>query len=1022
MGCASSHNELHDRLDAAEKRMRDIPRGKKNEDLTSLESIAREIKDIFMQLAQAGAKDRDSMRRVEVISDQILDNLVGRISAEELKEGREVCKEWLGNIEKVAKLLDAVRATKASSAVTEQIESTLKSMSALVEQAAQADLLKIKKGGEVLKKDPSKLIPVSKEIIEAAKSANNAAPDSKKVTEQLLTVIMQVSGVILNQWKLWGTTYKNCEEMLKIATEVDELATRLVGIVDATWDPPLLPEVKKMQEKCAEEICTKSIQGAEAQLKASNGGAAFQALQQILPWWPVLKEKDGSDLQIAGIFSKIATFTSDQYGKALGDEAEKESIKGFVTEVENLRAKFEGLAPPEGESSLGETLSAIEMKGAVEKALGTLATLIPNFGPKDKTAISRGLQALQAVASKWSNVSSDAALTEKLETNCEKIEQWVDAQVLRTQPDKIAGFLKLATEYDDRRSRCTPPEPKQGALLPRIKLRAVAGYLKAIEDGLEAAKPAHEKFEQSICDYLKNAADIVPEGETKLRGRLAEAFKKTDACLTDKFKNGLGTPDTNEKKEVILINFAKIVDEIRDGAALMELLFSDEGSSLVKRLEALKTNHMGELVDQVEGKVAAQDFEQLLDSLQNLESVASKTPLEDALQSRLQATLSSLKDPFVEACSKAAARGDMKTVGDFEFQAPRIDETIVSLGFASQGLEAGVLDIVAGAHLDAAKRTLIAGDGGVIDCAALTTALESLESCCHKEGCSDEVKSNVKKLATPLETALVASIMSETDGANVGAIVKAAAVADQALSATEDGDPLGLISQRVKVAKVVGEKLAEAKKELDKPERSDPRVAVKVLEQLQGDWEPVKDVQACRQKLVAVLNQLHAKLDAACKKALEADGETKEKKLEGLVQLAQQADKAQDSLASLSKGLESKSFAAGISIALANEHLSAIEAELSKTSGMQPPELLKHTKGLAKIWKDVAEADDINTRWTQTHEKIKTRMAESMDDAIKSSAEGKKKALLHFAKEFDSACSDFSDGSLAEELKGKMES
>eukprot|EP00427_Karlodinium_veneficum_P000842 CAMPEP_0169166532 /NCGR_PEP_ID=MMETSP1015-20121227/59989_1 /TAXON_ID=342587 /ORGANISM="Karlodinium micrum, Strain CCMP2283" /LENGTH=821 /DNA_ID=CAMNT_0009239183 /DNA_START=27 /DNA_END=2488 /DNA_ORIENTATION=- len=821
-------------------------------------------------------------------------------------------------------------------------------MSALVEQAAQADLLKIKKGGEVLKKDPSKLIPVSKEIIEAAKSANNAAPDSKKVTEQLL--------------KLWGTTYKNCEEMLKIATEVDELATRLVGIVDATWDPPLLPEVKKMQEKCAEEICTKSIQGAEAQLKASNGGAAFQALQQILPWWPVLKEKDGSDLQIAGIFSKIATFTSDQYGKALGDEAEKESIKGFVTEVENLRAKFEGLAPPEGESSLGETLSAIEMKGAVEKALGTLATLIPNFGPKDKTAISRGLQALQAVASKWSNVSSDAALTEKLETNCEKIEQWVDAQVLRTQPDKIAGFLKLATEYDDRRSRCTPPEPKQGALLPRIKLRAVAGYLKAIEDGLEAAKPAHEKFEQSICDYLKNAADIVPEGETKLRGRLAEAFKKTDACLTDKFKNGLGTPDTNEKKEVILINFAKIVDEIRDGAALMELLFSDEGSSLVKRLEALKTNHMGELVDQVEGKVAAQDFEQLLDSLQNLESVASKTPLEDALQSRLQATLSSLKY--------------------------------------------------------AAKRTLIAGDGGVIDCAALTTALESLESCCHKEGCSDEVKSNVKKLATPLETALVASIMSETDGANVGAIVKAAAVADQALSATEDGDPLGLISQRVKVAKVVGEKLAEAKKELDKPERSDPRVAVKVLEQLQGDWEPVKDVQACRQKLVAVLNQLHAKLDAACKKALEADGETKEKKLEGLVQLAQQADKAQDSLASLSKGLESKSFAAGISIALANEHLSAIEAELSKTSGMQPPELLKHTKGLAKIWKDVAEADDINTRWTQTHEKIKTRMAESMDDAIKSSAEGKKKALLHFAKEFDSACSDFSDGSLAEELKG----
>jgi hypothetical protein len=276
-----------------------------------------------------------------------------------------------------------------------------------------------------------------------------------------------------------------------------------------------------------------------------------------------------------------------------------------------------------------------------------------------------------------------------------------------------------------------------------------------------------------------------------------------------------------------------------------------------------------------------------------------------------------------------------------------------------------------------------------------------------------------------MEQPLVRMMMKATNAAGIKAVKDAAVTADHAKAAAQGCEASGDLSAKMSSAEVVAGKLGQAKKELAKPSGGgfNPLLVVNALKELHPVWEPVKDSEACRSSLLEALSAFHTKMDEACKKAAAGDGD-KAKRIEKLTEIASDADKAQEALASLSKGLEIQQFSWLIAHATVDGYLSSIEAELGKTENMNPAELLKDTQALGKAWPSLggSSLDTCKERWSDLHGQIKTRMLESMEDACAKANDKKKQGLLKFAEGFDTACGSFSDGLLADELKAKMES
>ena len=141
-----------------------------------------------------------------------------------------------------------------------------------------------------------------------------------------------------------------------------------------------------------------------------------------------------------------------------------------------------------------------------------------------------------------------------------------------------------------------------------------------------------------------------------------------------------------------------------------------------------------------------------------------------------------------------------------------------------------------------------------------------------------------------------------------------------------------------------------------------------------------------------------------------------------MLQLAKEGDAAQQALAELpGSPFKVDSFAVVILGFAAQKSLEAVEAELSKEKGMNPKAVLA---GLQAVTKELSDLDPessatvaLRSRAAESCEKVTTRMIESLEDAVQASNEAKQKALLSFAKEFDTACSGLTGSSLEAELQ-----
>merc|ERR1719159_1135949 len=86
------------------------------------------------------------------------------------------------------------------------------------------------------------------------------------------------------------------------------------------------------------------------------------------------------------------------------------------------------------------------------------------------------------------------------------------------------------------------------------------------------------------------------------------------------------------------------------------------------------------------------------------------------------------------------------------------------------------------------------------------------------------------------------------------------------------------------------------------------------------------------------------------KKALTTEGEAREKKVQKVMELAQEADKALEAIAALSPELVLGRSEAALARTVVRHYIAALGAELGKAEGRNPATMLSCTQELAKVW------------------------------------------------------------------------
>eukprot|EP00930_Biecheleria_cincta_P017026 TRINITY_DN13650_c0_g1_i1.p1 TRINITY_DN13650_c0_g1~~TRINITY_DN13650_c0_g1_i1.p1 ORF type:complete len:1021 (-),score=276.62 TRINITY_DN13650_c0_g1_i1:561-3623(-) len=1013
MGCCfgSGSKETLGRLNALDRKVKALSAGSSADGLDELGSAAKEVRQMMDQLFQEKA-DMQLISRVEEMSEVILRHLEDRITVDEVKS--DGFKATLEKMMVVAQDLDAVRATKATKLLAARVKRHEEMLSAGMEKSAGARTQKLK---QILAKlqEPGQekfLLQAAKDVLNLAEQAHVAAPESRTIAHDIIEPLQAYAVKLLQNEAAWSVSFEKCNEVHAAAGRIDDLAQKLVAVLGAKWDPAIAPQVEHIRHIRAERVCAERVTEANKQLAADNGVAAYECLSAIALWWPLLK--DTHTMEVIGIFSKLQTYANESFLKASasGDTATAESIRSFAQQFDGLRARFEGLPPSEeGGRPLGEVLEAGEAKICVNKALDSINKEVAKTKDDDKTtnlSLAATIQALEALVVAWPKIDEEARaeLVEKLTASCEGLEAWTDETAAALVGGaKVGSLLKFADEYDSRRSRIEPP-PAAGALKVRIASRAALGYLSQAEaelDKTEGMKP------NVLLENLAAASAAIPGevGTEEARSKFIEVCAATDERILKTFRDTLA--ENNTKKEVLLLKFAASADTLRAG-----VVGSSERPSLMMQLDALRI----EMVDDLLGRLQAQlgeatpDFVQIQKCVASLASMFDKLKVDVERQQRMLELCSGISAPMTEACSRAAAQCDANFADELLRLATAIDESLVSLGRAAE-VRAHVAGQALRAHLAVAGNLL----GEPV---ALLKELEVLKLFCSEERCPADTLAQISTFVGSLEQPLQEQML---DIGQAEALTAAAVAADEARVAA-GADRLGLM-EKLRISVMAVKKLDEARAEVSKPSGMNPNSVVRALKDLEAAWAPVAKLEPYTKSLRDTLQQFRMKLMEATRKSLSLGaGDVRDKKLQGLRNLATEAEAAEDALVVLSgETLDRVSFLQALACVIANDALSQAEGELGKETGMNSTVLLRGIQELGGQWYSLGESEEVSdfrSRWEEVARKISARMNDAMLDAVKTGNEDKQRALLKFATDFDAACADFAGASLKSDLEAKQ--
>lgn len=969
-----------ERLETVEKQIKAIGLKTDDDSLQEVAGHAKELQSLFEIFASAS--DMRMLEQVQELSDVILRNLLGRIDLPFLQRGPEQYKAALDSIMAVATDLDAVRATKASKMLQSHIDRLNEQIQSQQEKAVDPIIKKIQVMRDKLKQpgQGKNLVAGTKDILDSAERAFKAAPEAKPVATGLLEQLVAHSIWVLQSEALWSEA-EACDQVVELSKGLDDLAERLVKVLQATWDPPITPQAERLRQRKASEACEQLVAQAQKHLDADEGGEAYHCLAQLLPWWPILKSS--RSLEVVGLFSKMQSFAREAFLTAAkaGDSAAAEEIRGFATQFDELRGKFAGLPAASGRP-LGEALEAGEAKIQVAKSLDIVdAEVAKTTDDDESTNLSLGttIEALEALKVAWP-LGGDEALQHRLERSCQGLELFTFEAVNTAPVEQLTSLMQFAQEYDLRHIAL---EPSSSALRPRLATKAALKCLQRAEGELlktEGMKP------HVLLDSLKAVVAINPASEdSETRTALLRVMTMTNERLLKSFSEAISAEAENEKKELLLQKFAEAADEVRSALKV-------PGESLVAEMDMKRSDVAEELIDSVRDQLSMGQVASLPREIHALARIAKKLPADSTVLQRAQA----LATEFVQALNTAPLE---EVEGLLEnSQHGHLLQSLKDLNCDAPDLRSKLLSRVIYSHLETARV--------LKDLEELEKELELLEKRRKDEAMSADLYVEMSKFVDSMEEVFLAKIFEEgrVGGARVLELTN---ILDRL---RDDGQMLPRLTKAHKVVSV----FEEAQGELKKPSGMNPKVVVRVLGDLGPLLPSVAGIRGYGGALQDIVEKFKEKLEDACGKACSAEGDV-DARLGGLTKLAESGDAAQDTFSKITAlSFRKTGFVAAISRVAAEKSLEAIEEELSKESGMNPKVLLQHFQDVGR--RGGPSVDLVGDRYSACCDKVGQRMKDSMEEAKTSSNSAKQKALLHFAKEFDAV----SGSSLEAELQAQL--
>eukprot|EP00933_Yihiella_yeosuensis_P038035 TRINITY_DN32009_c0_g1_i1.p1 TRINITY_DN32009_c0_g1~~TRINITY_DN32009_c0_g1_i1.p1 ORF type:complete len:875 (-),score=244.41 TRINITY_DN32009_c0_g1_i1:68-2335(-) len=405
--------------------------------------------------------------------------------------------------------------------------------------------------------------------------------------------------------------------------------------------------------------------------------------------------------------------------------------------------------------------------------------------------------------------------------------------------------------------------------------------------------------------------------------------------------------------------------------------------------------------------------------------------LTDELNARLASVLAAIESRVLEAYGTAFAADDTKRVAGLLNFSERLDKAreplLTILGDFS---EVGLLSKLKEFDLNVIQtaQTALAGKDEPVAGSAMLELLEPVRKVASHEPPPAEQLSLLCDTVEQevLRSSSKAAADSGAGETHIEALLKVLEhvktirekINSDDASAGESTKKLETMVQHAKGAML---NLKQAEEELAKEGGGfNPNALMTSLKALEADWSGVGSVG--HEGLTARLDALYVtatnRMVAAMEKAGTADHDKKEA---GLLNFGKGFDDVRTSLnvpvgdtESIYKRLCRVSNEAG---------LGRLEAELTKESGMNPSILLKAVQDLGHLWAEMGEPLECGERLVESFNKIKTRMATSMDEAVAAENKAKIQALLKFVGELDEACvalTGVSDiGKLREELAAK---
>lgn len=556
------------RLDVVKQKL-DAHHGERDASLQVCAQAAQELRAVMDIEVARGADNHKLLRSIEQLGDRILQRVGSHLTAEAM--GEDDFSEVADTALNIAKVLDATRATKSSLVIDAKLE-----------QLAWRLLSDVTDAVNKVKDHVADLASGVERVLETMEVVHGKAPRSKRIADLLLQNLQKVSARMLQMLPrslalaVKASTGAQVSDDLKKAGEhLDALATELATVMESTWSPLLLPEVRKLMSADAARECNKEFLAIEKALKGDVEGLAEVALAlgRMRLWWADAPSTELSRLEAA--CKAMDDNVASRFEAALARDMQRvEALLSVAKDIDATRAKFDIASV--SETSLRARLLTV---GGVSDVAKHLDDLDAELEKSDVSYASMVMvvQVLTAIGSVWRKaVTLDKELPARLTESLAKFESRILDADSFCEVAEVPSLLRSCARYDALKIELAGGKKLMGRFAPLV----ARNCLRVVESELAKTGGLNAKVVLLSLGVFKLVPLRATVEEPAIHDRLETVFDLAHKRIVSSFTS---LHENEGNKRVALSSFAQKLDEFRVAVQLVP-----EGScSLAQHLDVV---------------------------------------------------------------------------------------------------------------------------------------------------------------------------------------------------------------------------------------------------------------------------------------------------------------------------------------------------------------------------------------------------------------------------------------------------